>query len=117
MQALLERCVTAATGPDGDVDPATLPGPVREAVSRAMADADPLAEVLVTVACPACETEFVADIEVGGFVWAEVRARARRLLHEIDALARVYGWTESEVLALGERRRASYLRLAAERGT
>jgi hypothetical protein len=115
-RVLLERCVTAATGADGDVDPATLPDAVRDAVSRAMADADPLAEVLVTVACPACEADFVADIEIGGFVWAEVRARAQRLLHEIDVLARVYGWTESEVLALGERRRASYLRLAAEGG-
>jgi hypothetical protein len=113
-RVLIERCVTAATGPSGDAEATTLPEAVRDTVARAMAAADPLAEVLVTIACPACETDFVADVDVGAFVWAEVRARARRLVHEVDVLARVYGWTETEVFALGERRRASYLRLAAE---
>jgi hypothetical protein len=33
----------------------------------------------------------------------------------VDALARAYGWTETEVLALGDRRRAAYLELAEAR--
>jgi hypothetical protein len=99
---LLARCVSSPLPPDA-----------RAAVAAAMADADPLAEVLVDVVCPACETRFVADLDVGAFVWAEVRARAARLLHEVDTLARAYGWTETEVLALDERRRAAYLELAA----
>jgi hypothetical protein len=47
-------------------------------------------------------------------VWTELRAHARRLLREVDVLARAYGWTEPDVLALDERRRAAYLELAAE---
>jgi hypothetical protein len=43
-----------------------------------------------------------------------VDARARRLLHEVDVLARTYGWTEDEVLALSEQRRASYLRIVLD---
>ncbi|HEY2937226.1 MAG TPA: hypothetical protein VGJ25_11545 [Gaiellaceae bacterium] len=109
---LLGRCVTAVHGPDGEIEAAALPTEVRDAVSRAMGDADPLAEVLVNVACPSCETVFIADVDVGGFVWAEVQALAQRLLREVDALARAYGWTEAEVLGLGERRRAAYLELA-----
>jgi hypothetical protein len=35
-------------------------------------------------------------------------------LHEVDLLARAYGWTEPEVLALSEARRAAYLRLVVE---
>ena len=104
-RVLLERCVTSA---------AALPDDVRVAVARAIADADPLAEVLVDVVCPACETQFVADLDVGSFVWAEVHARAQRLLRDVDVLARAYGWTESEVLALGDRRREAYLELAQE---
>ena len=49
------------------------------------------------------------------FVWAEVDAAAQRLLHEVDVLARAYGWTEPEVLALSEARRAAYLRLVRGR--
>ena len=79
-----------------------------------MADADPLAEVLVDVVCPAVATQFVADLDVASFVWAEVRARAQRLLRDVDVLARAYGWTEAEVLELGDRRREAYLTLAEE---
>jgi hypothetical protein len=113
---LLARCVTSATGRGGAVEATALPAHVRAEVSRAMSEADPLAEVLVDVVCPACETEFVADLDVGAFVWAEVHARARRLLHEVDVLARAYGWTEAEVLALGDRRREEYLTLAVDGG-
>jgi hypothetical protein len=113
-RVLLLRCVTSVRGPDGDVEPSAFPAELREKVARAMADADPLAEVLVDVVCPACESAFVADLDVGGFVWAEVRTHAVRLLRDVDVLARAYGWTESEVLALDERRRAAYLDLARE---
>jgi hypothetical protein len=115
-RALLARCVLSAIGPDGDVAGPDLPEEVREALDRAMAESDPLGEVLVDVACPACGTAFVADLDLAGFVWAELGAHARSLLRDVDALARAYGWTEPEVLALGERRRAAYLELAREGG-
>jgi hypothetical protein len=102
---LLERCVTS---------PTTLTTEARAAVARAMAEADPLAEILVGAACPACGVEFVADVDVAAFVWTELRVHARRLLREVDALARAYGWTEAEVLSLNKHRRAAYLALAQE---
>ena len=109
-RVLFERCVTSA----GELDPTALPASVRAALAAAMADADPLAEVLVGVSCPACGAAFAADIDVGAFVWAELQAAARRLLREVDVLARAYGWTEAEVLALDDCRRAAYLELARE---
>ncbi len=109
---LLERCVVAATGPAGAVAASELPAAVHAALDEAMVAADPLAEVRIDLACPACGSAFVADLDVAGFVWAELAATARRLLGEVDALARAYGWTEPEVLALGDERRAAYLRLA-----
>ncbi|MFL5936731.1 MAG: hypothetical protein ACJ76U_07785 [Gaiellaceae bacterium] len=98
---LLARCVSSPLAPEA-----------RAAIAAAMAEADPLAEVLVDVACPACGTSFVVDLDVASFAWADVRSRAKRLLHDVDVLARVYGWTEREVLALDDRRRAAYLELA-----
>lgn len=86
----------------------------RAAVAAVMADSDPLAEILADVTCPACETRFAADLDLGAFVWAELHARALRLLRDVDTLARAYGWTEAEVLALDERRRIAYLELARE---
>lgn len=111
-RVLLQRCVTSATGPDGPLDGPSLPPGVRRALAEAMAAADPLAELLVDVTCPACGAPFVANLDVTEYVWAEVRANARRVLREVHVLAREYGWSEAEVLALDERRRAAYLELA-----
>jgi predicted RNA-binding Zn-ribbon protein involved in translation (DUF1610 family) len=100
-RVLLERCVDVSDLSDEE----------RRVVADAMAAADPLAEVLVDMACPACGEPFVADLDVAQFVWVEVRARALALLRDVDALARAYGWTEEQVLALGDTRRAAYLEL------
>jgi hypothetical protein len=104
-RVLLERCVS---------HPVDLPAGARAAVAQAMADADPLAEVLVDVFCPGCGESFATDVDVAAFAWAELEARARRLLHEVGVLARAFGWPEGEILALDETRRAAYLALAQE---
>ena len=86
-RVLLARCVLTATGPAGALEGPALPAAVRAAVAEAMAAADPLAEVLVDLSCPACGAAFVADLDLSGFVWAELRAHAQRLLRA-DRLAR-----------------------------
>ena len=113
---LLARCITSALGPGGEVPGAELPPHVRDALARAIGEADPLAEVLVDVVCPSCGEVFVADVDLAGFVWARLRAHAQQLLADVDALARAYGWTESDVLTLGDRRRAAYLEIAGTVG-
>jgi hypothetical protein len=114
LAVLLARCVDSAEGPNGPIAPGDLPAVARSALSSAMAASDPLAEVLIDLTCPACEEAFVANLDVPEFVWAELQATAHRLLRDIDTLARAYGWTEAEVLALGDRRRVAYLALARE---
>ena len=81
-------------------------------VGEKMALADPLAEVRLALACPACRNESTETIEITSFLWAEIEGFAKRLLWEIHAIASVYGWTESEVLALSAVRRARYVEMA-----
>ncbi len=97
--ALRARCC-------GDAEPPA-------ALEAVLAQADPLAETLLDLQCPACGATFAADLDIGAFVWQEIEAAARRLLLQIDTLARTYGWTEADVLALPPVRRAAYLRMAA----
>lgn len=114
--ALRRRCLAVATATGDPVDPAAAPADLLARAEAAMAEADPLAEVMVGLACPECATTFESDLDLGSFVWAEVEARARRLLQEIDTLARAYGWSEADVLGLSEHRRSAYLRLAVGGG-
>ena len=58
-------------------------------------------------------TEAAAQLDAGELLWDEIDARARVLLGEVHLLARAYGWTESEILALGATRRAAYLAMVA----
>lgn len=111
---ILERCILSALGPQGVMDPGGLPAPAREAVAAAMAAADPLAEILVSLVCPECGSAFEAEVDVASFVWAELEATASRIVLDVDTLARAYGWTEADVLALGAQRRTAYLRLVTE---
>jgi len=43
----------------------------------------------------------------------EIRAEAARLMHEVDLLARTYGWRESDILDLSAARRRAYVEMAA----
>jgi len=109
---LLDRC--ARVEREGAIIAAAeLPEALQLAIEERIAELDPLAEVKVVARCPSCAAERQVLFDVGEFLWAELAAEARRLLREIDALARAYGWRESEVLALSPYRRLCYLELVS----
>jgi hypothetical protein len=82
-----------------------------EAVGEAMAAADSLAEVLLRFDCPACGAAYDEPFDLAAFLWAELEARARTALWEVHRLARAYGWSEVEILALSPTRRRAYLEM------
>ena len=90
-----------------------LPNETIEALSRAILEADPQAEVTLRLACPACGHEWDLLFDIGEFFWREISAQAQRLLRDIDTLARAYGWTEREILSLSAQRRQTYLEMLA----
>jgi hypothetical protein len=109
--ALLEGCVVSATRGGEPVVAADLPPSVVATVEAALEGADPQAEVLLDLCCPACATSWAAPFDVASFVWEELDSRAVRTLVEVDLLARAYGWREPDVLALSPWRRRRYLDL------
>ncbi len=60
---------------------------------------------------PGVRREWQALFDIAAYFWAELAAEAKRLLREVDALARAYGWREADILALSPRRRQAYLEL------
>ena len=105
---LLTRCVIASDGA-ADWSAEQLPAEAIVAVTEAMARADPLADLELSLACPACGTSFLAPFDIVGYFWLEIGAWARRTLRDVHALASAYGWSEREILALSPLRRSSYL--------
>ena len=96
-----------------DDNPGELPAETVEALSRAMIEAEPEAEIILRLTCPACGHEWDLLFDIAEFFWREISAQAQRLLREIDTLARAYGWTEAEILNLPAQRRQTYLEMLA----
>ncbi len=83
-----------------------------ESVGRALERLDPLADLDLALTCGACGEASSVTLDIARYLWSEIETEARTLLREVDALARAYGWSEAEILALGSSRRRSYLELA-----
>jgi hypothetical protein len=110
---LLSRCVIEARRDGAAVAAEDLPDPVVSSISQAMADADPLADLRVELACPACGHAWQERFDAPSFLWRELEAWAGRAMGEVHALARAYGWREADILAMSAWRRQRYLRMAA----
>jgi hypothetical protein len=106
---LLRRAVVSAAYGGRSIEADGLPPDVVAAVAEDLAQHDSAAEILLEFACPSCPTTWSDVLDVAGFVIAEIAASGRRLLSDVDRLARAYGWSEDEVLALGDRRRTAYV--------
>ena len=66
-------------------------------------------ETLASTACPSCEVVLNEPLDLAAFCWAEVEARAPRLMAEVHTLASHYGWSEADILAMSRVRRNAYL--------
>ena len=110
-QLLLARCLLRVTEDGRERVAAELPGPVREAVVRRMAEADPQADVQLALACPACGHHWLAVFDIVSYFWSEINAWAQRVLREVHTLAAAYGWREEDILAMSPLRRQIYLEM------
>ena len=98
----------------------TLGGDAEATGSVTLAEADAALEALdrhadiaLALHCAACGAPVQAQLDAGVLLWDEIDAHARALLQQVDLLARTYGWSEGEILALGPARRARYVAMAS----
>lgn len=81
-------------------------------IGERLALADPLAETRLSLHCPECGKDWQAVLDLASFFWTEIESRVRQILFSIHTLASAYGWSEAEILALGDERRALYMEMA-----
>src|SRR5215467_7191077 len=110
---LLERCVKGATRGDEGVPVSELPAEVVDAISAGMAEADPQADIQLTMACPSCGHRWLAIFDIASCFWRELDAWAISILKQVHTLARAYGWSERDILLMSRVRRLAYLDLVS----
>jgi hypothetical protein len=88
---------------------ADLPAGVVAEMEDKLAEADPNAELVVSLGCPACQNECHMPLDIASFFWTEISAEAKRLIREVGQLARAFGWREQDILGMSSSRRQAYL--------
>lgn len=111
---LVERCVLETQCREMVVAVEELPESVVEHLATRLAECDPQAEVLIDLACPACEFKRRIPFDIVSFIYTEISVQARRLLHEVHTLARAYAWREADILTMSARRRQYYLEMLGQ---
>jgi hypothetical protein len=109
---LLACCVISARRQGSAVFVEELPEDVAQKVEEQIAASDPQADTRLELTCPECHQGWKEVFDIVSFFWVEIDAWARRVLRDVNALARAYGWRESDILALSPMRRQIYLAMA-----
>jgi hypothetical protein len=82
---------------------------IAAAIAEDLADRHPLVDIRIPLRCASDDHVWSASLDIASFLWTEVDRLARRLLDEVQALARAYGWPEADILAMSDSRRRFYL--------
>lgn len=107
-QTLVERCVLVGGPADR---PELEPMGWIEQVSQALEQRDPAIALEYELSCARCAATWWAQLDLAEAFWMELQAIGTRLLREVVSLARAFGWTEREVLAVSPWRRRQYLEM------
>ncbi len=103
---LVERCLEGAPA-------ASLDDRIASAVEGELDRRAGISAGVVDLRCPDCAEMWQLELDVAAFTWREIEVLAGRLLADVDVLARRYGWSERDILALSPDRRHFYLELAS----
>jgi hypothetical protein len=98
--ALVDACVEDASAAGADVV---------AAIESALVRSFPLLDIRLELECSACARNFGVRFDIVAWLWRELEEMAVRAIDTVDRLARVYGWSEREILGLSATRRALYL--------
>jgi len=110
-RCLLGRIITDVRKGGGMVAVDDLPLEVERHLAGVLAEADPQADVLLELHCDSCGHRWDAIFDIESFLWHEIDAWAARTLRQVHTLARAYGWSEEEILAMSPTRRRRYLEM------
>lgn len=112
-QSLLSRCVLESQHRGDSCGFEQLPEAVIQTLTERIEMLDPQADIRIALTCPQCEHRWDALFDIASFLWTEVNDWAERMLQTVNQLARVYGWSEGEILNLSPVRRQLYLGMVA----
>jgi hypothetical protein len=108
---IIERCTLEVTWDGHQITPQDLPDEIANLVSEGMGKADQAGNIQLKLKCPVCGQQWPLIFDIVSFLWKEISAWAHHTLRNVHDLARFYGWSESDILAMSPWRRQAYLEM------
>lgn len=110
-RTLLERCILSVFHDSEKKAADQLPEHILDMIAERMEQADPQADIQLSLSCPACGLEWQAAFDIVQYFWNEINSWAQHTLRGIHTLASAYGWREADILAIAPWRRQLYLEM------
>jgi hypothetical protein len=66
---------------------------------------------MLELSCETCGGGFEQVFDIASFLWREIEAWSARTVTDVHTIARDYGWSESDILAMSPARRQAYIDL------
>lgn len=110
-QILMERCMLSACKEGRIIEMQELPTSVGNALSERMSWIDSQADIRLEMSCPSCGKSWQEIFDIVSFLWREISSSAQRIFRDVAALAKFFGWSELDILAMSEYRRQIYLEM------
>ncbi len=108
---LVEACIAEITGHKGNIPPdPSLLGELKPLLENAWSDLDPASDPFAKFNCPECDREYTALLDALSIFKNGLHNRGD-LFDQVHRLAKVYHWSERDVLGLTFDRRQRYLQL------
>ncbi|WP_051820516.1 hypothetical protein [Streptomyces flavochromogenes] len=107
---LLSCCVRRSDGTP--FDPSCLTAEEETLLDVAAERLTGQALLMLRMQCPQCDRPVPAALDPGAVLWDQIDMAALRLMEDVAVLARAFGWSEADVLALPTSRRNAYLERA-----
>jgi len=108
---IFSRCVQKVEADGQSITADAVPDPIVNAFASYLAQQDPAAEIALLLECPSCSACWELSFDIISFFWREIQSASRRIVLEVDALARSYGWAEADILNMSSSRRQLYLEM------
>ncbi len=105
----LTRCVLHAQKQGTKISLDEVPPELLQRLEERLSEDNDAADLRLDLRCAKCGKSWEAAFDIATFLWTEWETLAKSLLFDVVALARAYGWNESEILAMGVARRRFYL--------
>jgi hypothetical protein len=112
---LIEACVVAVRREGVSFATGEVSASALEILLDRISQENPLADLTLSVTCPACSHTWEIIFDIVSYFWSEIQAWSARLMHEVHTLAFTYGWREADILEMSAWRRRQYLELIGVR--